>query len=178
MAPHSSTLARKIPRTEEPGRLQSMGSLRVRHDWATSFSLFTFRHWRWKCQPTPVFLPGESQGRDSMGSHRVGQDCSDLAAAAAALALLLPTTQHTHTHTVSLSLSLSIPCMKSGTITKNWQFQEKLLGQETIIWKLSSLRRKARLPGSHLFTSKCCQWLWLWVSTIYKSKQSNGKHML
>ena len=41
MAPHSSTLAWKIPWTEEPGRLQSMGSLRVRHDWATSLSLFT-----------------------------------------------------------------------------------------------------------------------------------------
>ena len=40
MAPHSSTLAWKIPWTEEPGRLQSMGSLRVRHDWATSLSLF------------------------------------------------------------------------------------------------------------------------------------------
>ena len=37
MAPHSSTLAWKIPWTEEPGRLQSMGSLRVRHDWATPF---------------------------------------------------------------------------------------------------------------------------------------------
>ena len=41
MAPHSSTLAWKIPWTEEPGRLQSMGSLRVRHDWATSLSRFT-----------------------------------------------------------------------------------------------------------------------------------------
>ena len=47
----------------EPGGLQSMGSLRVGHDWATSFSLFTFMHWRRKRQPTPVFLPGESQGR-------------------------------------------------------------------------------------------------------------------
>ena len=32
MAPHSSTLAWRIPWTEEPGRLRSMGSLRVRHD--------------------------------------------------------------------------------------------------------------------------------------------------
>ena len=40
MAPHSSTLAWKISWTEEPGGLQSMGSLRVRHDWATSLSLF------------------------------------------------------------------------------------------------------------------------------------------
>ena len=63
-----------------------MGSLGVRHDWATSLSLFTFMHWRGKWQPTPAFLPGESRDRGatglpSMGSHRVGQDWSDLAAA-------------------------------------------------------------------------------------------------
>ena len=63
MAPHSSTLVWKIPWTEEPGRLQSMGSHRVGHDWATSLSLFTFMHGRRKWLPTPVFLPGESQGR-------------------------------------------------------------------------------------------------------------------
>ena len=45
-APHSSTLAWRIPWTEEPGRLQSMGLPRVGHDWATSLSLFTFLHWR------------------------------------------------------------------------------------------------------------------------------------
>ena len=69
MAPHSSTLAWKIPRTEEPGGLQSMESLGVRHDWATS--LFTFMHWRRKWQPTPVFLPGESQGRRSLVGCRL-----------------------------------------------------------------------------------------------------------
>ena len=69
--PHSSTLAWKIPWMEEPGRLQSMGSLRVRHDWATSLSLFTFMHWRRKWQPTPVFLPGESQGRRSLVGCRL-----------------------------------------------------------------------------------------------------------
>ena len=53
MACHSSTLAWKIPWTEEPDRLQSMGWPRVRHDWATSLSLFTFMHWRRKWQPTP-----------------------------------------------------------------------------------------------------------------------------
>ena len=45
----------RIPWTEEPGRLQSMGSLGVGHDWATSLSLSTFMHWRRKWQPTPVF---------------------------------------------------------------------------------------------------------------------------
>ena len=66
MAPHSSVPAWKIPWTEEPGGLQSMGSLGVGHDWAASLSLFTFMHWRRKWQPTPVFLPGESQGRGSL----------------------------------------------------------------------------------------------------------------
>ena len=71
MAPHSSTLAWKTPWTEEPGRLQSMGSLRVRHDWATSLSLFTFMHWRRKWQPTPLFLSGESQGWGSLVGCRL-----------------------------------------------------------------------------------------------------------
>ena len=61
MAPHSSTLAWKIPWTEEPGGLQSMESLRVGHNWATSLSLFTFMHWRRKWQPTPVFLLASPQ---------------------------------------------------------------------------------------------------------------------
>jgi len=70
MATHSSTLAWKIPRTEKPGRLQSMGSQRVGHDWATSL---------------PVFLPEESpwteesDGLRSIGSNRVKYDWSDLA---------------------------------------------------------------------------------------------------
>ena len=41
------------------------GVARVGHDWATSLSLFTFMHWRRKWQSTPVFLPGESQGREA-----------------------------------------------------------------------------------------------------------------
>ena len=95
MAPHSSTLAWKIPWTEEPGRLQSMGSRRVRHDWATSLSLFTFTfHFHalekemathssvlaWRIPGT-----GEPGGLPSMGSHRVGHYWSDLTAAAAAI---------------------------------------------------------------------------------------------
>ena len=60
MATHSSTLAGKVPWMEEPGRLQSIGSLGVGHDF-----IFTFRFWRRKWQPTPLFLPGESQGQDS-----------------------------------------------------------------------------------------------------------------
>ena len=59
-------------------RLQSMGSQRVGHDWATSLWLFTFMHWRRKWQPTPVFLPGESQGWGSLvGCHLWGHTQSD-----------------------------------------------------------------------------------------------------
>ena len=90
MATHSSTLAWKIPWTKDPSGLQSMGSLGVGHDWATSLSLFTFhfhalekevathssvRAWR-------IPGTGEPGGLPSMGSHRVGHDRSDLAAAA------------------------------------------------------------------------------------------------
>ena len=92
---HSSTLAWKIPWMEKPGRLQSMGSLRVGHDWATSLSLFTFMHWRrneiLEWQPTPVFLPVEPQERRSLVGCRLwgrteSDTTEDLAAAAAATA--------------------------------------------------------------------------------------------
>ena len=68
----------EIPWMEEPGRLQSMGSLRVGHDWLTSLSLFTFMHWKRKWQPTPVFLPRESWGWGSLvGCHLWGRTESD-----------------------------------------------------------------------------------------------------
>ena len=80
MAPHSSTLAWKLTWTEEPGRLQSMGSRRVGHDCATSLSLFHFPALEkerathssvlaWRIPGT-----GEPGGLPSMGSHRVGHD--------------------------------------------------------------------------------------------------------
>ena len=73
MAPYSSTLAWKIPWMEEPGRLQSMGSLELdtTERLHFQFSLFTFMHWRRKWQPTPVFLPGESQGQWSLVGCRL-----------------------------------------------------------------------------------------------------------
>ena len=80
MAPHSSTLAWKIPWTEEPGGLQSMGSLRVR----TRLSDFTFTFHFHALEQKMVThysilawrIPGteEPGGLPSMGSHRVGHD--------------------------------------------------------------------------------------------------------
>ena len=87
MAPHSSTLAWKIPWMEETGRLQSMGSLRVGHDWATSLPTFHFHALEKEMATHSIVLAwripgmGEPGGLPSKGSHRVGQDWSDLAAA-------------------------------------------------------------------------------------------------
>ena len=91
MAPHSRTLAWKMSWTEEPGSLQSMESLRVGHDRATSLSLFTFMHWRRKWQPTSVFLPGDSQGRGSLVGCRLwGHTESDTTEAPQQHGLLAP----------------------------------------------------------------------------------------
>ena len=89
MATHSSILAWKIPWMVEPGRLQSMGSQRVGHDWATSLSLSLASQmvknllamqeiwvqflgqipWRWEWLPTSVFLPGEFHGQRSLTGY-------------------------------------------------------------------------------------------------------------
>ena len=54
MATHSSILAWKIPWTVEPGRLQSMGLQRVRHDWATSLSLSLYSLERFMTNPDSI----------------------------------------------------------------------------------------------------------------------------
>ena len=71
MAPHSSTIAWKIPWAEEPGGLQSMGSLRVGHDLSDFTSTFHFHALEKERQPTPVFLPGESQRLGSLVGCRL-----------------------------------------------------------------------------------------------------------
>ena len=109
MAPHSSTVAWKILWMEEPGGLQSMGSLGVRHDWVTSLSLSTFMHWRRKWQPTPVFLPGESQGRRSL----VGCSPWDLEE--------LDTTERLHFH---FSLSCIGEEMATHSIVLVWRISD------------------------------------------------------
>ena len=113
MAPHSSPLAWKIPWTEEPGGLQSIGLLRVGNHWAISLSLFTFMHWRRKWQTTPVFLPGESQGRGSLvGCGLWG--CTELDttewlssnSSSIYVCLCAHECTHTHTHTLIMIFTL------------------------------------------------------------------------
>ena len=80
MAPHSSTLAWKIPRTMEPGRLQSMGSLRVGHDRARLPFTFHFHALEEEMATNSSILAWkipwteEPGGLQSMGWQRVGHN--------------------------------------------------------------------------------------------------------
>ena len=87
MAPHSSTPSWKIPWTEGPGRPQSMGSLRVRHDFTFTFTFHFHALKKEMATHSSVLawrIPGTGKpgGLPSMGLHRVGHDWSDLAAVA------------------------------------------------------------------------------------------------
>ena len=92
MSPHSSTLAWKIPWREEPGRLHTVHGVAKSQTQLSGFT-FTFHfHVLEKEMAThssvlPWRIPGRGEpgGLPSMGSHRVGHDWSDLAAAAAAV---------------------------------------------------------------------------------------------
>ena len=90
MTPHSSTLACKIPWTEEPDRLQSMGSRRVGHDWSNFTFTFHFHALEKEMATHSTVLAwripgtGEPGGLPSMGSHKVGHNWSDLAAVSVA----------------------------------------------------------------------------------------------
>ena len=137
MAPHSSTLAWKIPWMGEPGRLGSMGSLRVRHDWATSLSLFTFTHWRRKWQPTPVFLPGESQGRGSLVGCCLGVAQSDM-------------TEQLHFHALEKE-------MAAHSIVLAWRIPGTGEPGGLPSWVAQSRTRLKQLSSS----SKLKPWIWL-----------------
>ena len=83
MAPHSGTLAWKIPWAEEPSGLQSVVLQRVRHDWVTSLSLFIHALEKEMATHSSILawrIPGtgEPGGLLSMGSHRVEHNWSDL----------------------------------------------------------------------------------------------------
>ena len=156
MAPHSSTLAWKIPWTEEPGRLQSMGSRRVGHDWVTSLSLFTFMHWRRKWQPTPVFLPGESQGwgsLPSMGSHGVGHDWSDLAAAADSILKSRDITLPTKVHLVK---AVVFPVVMYGC--ESWAIN-KVQHRRIDAFELWCWRRLLRIPWTARRSNQSCMFI-------------------
>ena len=162
MATHSSPLAWQIPWTEEPGGLQSMGSLGVGHEWATSLSLFTFMHWRRKWQPTPVFLPGESQGQGAWWAavYGVAQSWTRLKWLSSSTAdqknvsrlesLTRPTPTNIHFKTMGLELTIerfyqthshNIHFKVTGSV-RRFSKRRNILKQDTLLLLVQNLREK------------------------------------
>ena len=174
MAPHSSTLAWKIPWTEEPGGLQSMGLRRVGHDWTTSLSLFTFMHWRRKWQPTPVFLLGESQGWQSLvGCHLWGHTESDTTE------VTQQQRQHTHiyirvnTFGFYKLYSLAYFCFSS----RGHHVQSKYLFIPTYTYELLQILKDDAAKVLHSICQqiwKIQQWPQDWKSLVFIPIQKKG----
>ena len=175
---------------EETGRLQSMGLLRVGHDWATSLSLFIFMHWGRKWQPTPVFLPGESQGLGepgglpSMGSHKVRHEWSDLATARL-LIIFLPRSKRLLISWLQSpsAVILEPPKIKSDTVyTVSPSICHEVMGPDAMIlvfWKLRcpmmkrtsffgvSSRRSYRSSWTHSTSASLSLWLGHRLELLY-----------
>ena len=176
MAPHSSTLAWTISWTEEPGGLQSMGSLRVGHGWATSLFIFHFhaleKEMATHSSVLTCRIPGAGKpgGLLSLGSHRVGHDWSDLAAAAAQS--LSPTgkslekfwftfRKHTQPRVVSGSITWCIPkpcCWYSSSVRF---LSSGRKAKPTSIYTLSP-------PGYHEFLQNLSNTFRLLISLSYR----------
>ena len=137
MATHSSTLAWKIPWTEEPGRLHAVHGVAKSRTWLSDFTFTSHFHALEKEMATHSSvlawrIPGMGKpgGLPSMGLHRVGHDWSDLAAAAAAglhsraqewstwllNTYYVPSTQHTRPH----SLVTAAPEVVSSLLFYRW----------------------------------------------------------
>ena len=192
MAPHSSTLAWKIPWMEEPGRLQSMGSLRVGLDWVTSLSLFTFMHWRRKWQPTPGFLPGESQGWGSLVGYRLwGHTELDTTEVA------LPQQQQQqqqpfkvkgwHAHIILRGSKIWEMC-SSKTI--QIESERARVGAQELLAHIELLHSHLKRSYQHASPSKCFQstlsilpfiWIIDWaedkIANVFKCKESFGTNV-
>ena len=78
MATHSSTLAWKIPGMEEPGRAAVHEVAKSRTQLSDFTFTFLFHALDWKWQPSPTFLPGESQGQCSLMGCRLLEDCKNI----------------------------------------------------------------------------------------------------
>ena len=153
---HSNTLAWKIPWTEEPSGLKSMGSVRVGHNWVTSLSLFTFHfHALEKEMAThPSVLAwrtpgmGEPGGLQSMRSLRVGHDWSRL----------------------SSSSSSSMCGCESWTIKKaeHWRIDAFELWCWRRLLRVPWTARRSNQPVLKEISPECSLegWCWSWNSDI------------
>ena len=150
-----------------------MGSLRVGHDWAASLLLFTFMHWRRKWQPTPVFLPGESQEWGSLvGCHLWGHDWSDLAAAAAAAAEISKLTSSLRQHVIHALVQFSSVIQLCLTLWDSMNGSTPGLLVHHQSWSLHKLMSiESIMPSNHLnlaFNFSQHRSLFQWVSSSHQ----------
>jgi len=117
MATHSSTLAWKIPWMEEPGRLQSMGSQRVGHDWGTSLSFSIVPFGEGNGNPLQ-FLPGESHGQRGLVGYSLW-GCKELD--------MTKQLTHTHTHTYIYIYVETHACITDTRVDKINLFYEYII---------------------------------------------------
>ena len=134
---YSRTIAWKIPWTEEPGRLQSMGSLRIGQDWVNSLSLFTFMHWRRKWQSTLGLLPGKSHGQRSLvGYSPRGHKESD-------------TTEQHHFTSLNMPANLENSAVATGLEKVSFHYNPKERQCQRM------LKLPAQLHSSHTLAKQC-----------------------
>ena len=178
MAPHSSTLAWKIPWTEEPGRLQSMGHYKSDMTERLHFHFSLFTHWRRKWQPTPVFLPGESQGQGSLvGCHLWGHTESDTT----------EVTQQQQQHSPELGCEATLNWESGEQDCCNWlrSFVIQAMGLDTqcsLVWLPQPSDATAVVFGgwcwwlqfSVLLSKSCISWASLPLEILIKSAGNLG----
>ena len=185
MAPHSSTLAWKIPWTEEPGGLLSMRSLRVGHDFTFTFTFHFHALEKEKATHSNVLawrIPGtgEPGGLPSMGSHRVGDDWRDLAAAAAAkwhnyvtsfphpVKFLISESEVCSLTQSCLTLCDPMDCSLPGS-SVHGIFQARILE-----WVATSFSRESSQPRDRTWvTCVSCigRWIWDTSTDIYSNSK-------
>ena len=177
MATHSSTLAWKIPWTEEPSRLQSMGSRRVRHDITFTFT-FHFHALEKEMATHPSVLAwripvtGEPGGLPSMGSHRVGHDWSDLTAAACSIECV-PSTDYARRALNTLTSCCQWPSSEKSI---GWEFRGYSLGLKFVVWHPSW---GVRVFGKYkLFLQLTAIMTSLTMSCCYRPHYSNSPHWI
>ena len=165
----TASIAWQIPWTEEPGRLQSMGSLRVGQDWATSISLFTFHFHALEKEMATLSsvlawrIPGtgESGGLPSMGSHRVRHYWSNLAAAAFVFCYILKITLYSVCCCHSVAQSSPTLCSLMDCSTLGFPVLHYLLkfAQTHVHWVVDAIKSSHPLsppsPAFNLSQHQC-----------------------
>ena len=164
----------------DSGRLQSMGLLRVRHDWVTSLSLFTFMHWRRKWQPTPVFLPGASQGWGSLEGCRLWghaeSDTTEVTQQQQQLPLAppgKPISTAIFTNFLHQFCSLSWMALYNWQINVVWTISRKL-----VYYELTALEEKVTELFRGIAWHYCKEKYLLWLSKLVIVDLERGRGMI